>query len=76
MDQVPEDPRVTFIVSANNGPRLPKTIPARRGFERAWSRMTEDLMAYGTPPAKIPLLTDDYAPVERLIAGLLLGEDG
>ncbi|WP_462328506.1 fused MFS/spermidine synthase [Thiohalocapsa halophila] len=76
MDQAPEDPRVTFIVSANNGPRLPRTVPARRGFERAWSRMTEDLMAYGTPPAEIPLLTDDYAPVERLIAGLLLGEDG
>ncbi|WP_295884426.1 fused MFS/spermidine synthase [uncultured Thiohalocapsa sp.] len=76
MDQVPEDPRVTFIVSAGNGPRLPKTVPARRGFQRAWSRMTEDIMAYGTPPADLPLLTDDYAPVERLIAGLLLGEDG
>jgi hypothetical protein len=38
--------------------------------------MTEDIMAYGTPPAEIPILTDDYAPVERLIAGLLLGKDG
>ena len=31
-------------------------------------------MAYGTPPARIPLLTDDYAPVEQLIADLLLGD--
>ncbi|WP_296897121.1 fused MFS/spermidine synthase [Thiohalocapsa sp.] len=76
MDQVPKDPRVTFILSASNGPRLAKTVPARRGFQRAWSRMTEDITAYGTPPEEIPLLTDDYAPVERLIAGLLLGEDG
>jgi hypothetical protein len=76
MDRVPEAERVTFIVSATNGPRLPKTVLARRGFRRAWSRMTEDIMAFGTPPAEIPILTDDHAPVERLIAGLLLGADG
>jgi predicted membrane-bound spermidine synthase len=76
MDRVPDAPRVTFIISATNGPRLPETVLARRGFRRAWSRMTEDIMGFGTPPAEIPLLTDDYAPVERLIAGLLLGKDG
>jgi predicted membrane-bound spermidine synthase len=76
MDHVPEAPRFTFIVTAGNGPRLPKTVLARRGFERAWSRMTEDLMAFGTPPEALPLLTDDYAPVERLIAGLLIGREG
>jgi len=76
MDRVPESERVTFIVSASNGPRLPKTVIARRGFERAWSRMTEAIMAFGTPPQDVPLLTDDYAPVERLISGLLLGKDG
>jgi len=75
MDRVPEAERVTFIISASNGARLPKTVPARRGFRRAWSRMTEDIMAFGTPPAELPVLTDDYAPVERLIAGLLLGKD-
>ncbi|WP_156427555.1 fused MFS/spermidine synthase [Thiohalocapsa sp. ML1] len=76
MDRVPDAPRVTFIISATNGPRLPETVPARRGFRRAWSRMTEDILDFGTPPTEIPLLTDDYAPVERLIAGLLLGKDG
>jgi len=76
MDRVPEAERVTFIISASNGPRLPKTVLARHGFRRAWSRMTEDIMAFGTPPTEIPVLTDDYAPVERLIAGLLLGKDG
>jgi hypothetical protein len=43
-------------------------VTARRGFERAWSRMTEDIMAFGTRPDQLPVLTDDYAPVERLIA--------
>jgi len=74
MDQVPEAERVTFIVTATNGQRLPKTVNARFGFERAWSRMTEDLLAFGTNPDALPVLTDDYAPVERLIANLLIGE--
>ncbi|MGD8206647.1 MAG: fused MFS/spermidine synthase [Thiohalocapsa sp.] len=75
MDRVPEAERVTFIVSASNGPRLPKTIRARSGFERSWSRMTDDLMAFGTSPEELPILSDDYAPVERLIAELLTGDD-
>jgi hypothetical protein len=76
MDHVPDTPRFTFILTASNGPRLPKTVTARRGYERAWSRMTEDIMAFGTPPSALPVLTDDYAPVEGLIAGLLVGKDG
>jgi len=74
MDRVPNARRVTFIVTASNAERLPKTVTARLGFERAWSRMTEDLLAFGTGPEQLPVLTDDYAPVERLIAKLLLGD--
>jgi len=74
MDGVPKAERVTFIISASNGTRLPKTVTARNGFERTWARMTEDLMAFGTPPDQLAGLTDDYAPVERLIAKLLVGE--
>jgi hypothetical protein len=75
MDRVPDAERVTFIVTASNAERLPKTVTARLGFERGWSRMTEDLLAFGTNPDQLPLLTDDYAPVERLIAKLLLGDN-
>jgi predicted membrane-bound spermidine synthase len=75
MDQIPEAERVTFIVTATNAKRLPKTVAARNGFERSWSRMTEDLMGFGTSPDALPLLTDDYAPVERLIKGLLVGKN-
>jgi len=74
MEGPPNAARVTFVVTASNSKRLPKTVIARTGLPRAWHRMTEDVMAYGTPPARIPLLTDDYAPVERLIADLLLGD--
>lgn len=74
MQGVPENPRVTFVVTATNAERLPKTVQSRTGPTRSWSRMTEDILAFGTPPEDLPVLTDDYAPVERLIADLLIGE--
>ena len=74
MQGVPENPRVTFVVTATNAERLPKTVQSRTGPARRWSRMTEDILAFGTPPEALPLLTDDYAPVERLIADLLIGD--
>ncbi len=76
MEGMPEHPRVTFVLTASDAPRLPETVAARQGFERAWHRVTEKLMEIGTPPDALPVLTDDYAPVERLIAGLLVGRDG
>ena len=74
MERVPEDPRVTFVVTATNAERLPKTVSARTGPPRTWSRMTEDILVFGTPVDALPVLTDDYAPVERLIADLLIGD--
>ena len=76
MEGVPRDPRVTFVLTATNRERLPKTVTARTGPPRSWTRMTEDILAYGSDPSDLPVLTDDYAPVERLIADLLIGEDG
>jgi len=74
MDGPPQAARVTFVVTASDGRRLPKTVTARSGPPRVWARMTEDLMAFGTAPDQLPLLTDDFAPTERLIADLLLGD--
>jgi predicted membrane-bound spermidine synthase len=76
MEGMPEHPRVTFVLTASDGPRLPETVTARAGFERAWHRVTGKLMEIGTPPDGLPVLTDDYAPVERLIAQMLIGPDG
>ena len=75
MQGVPENPRVTFVVTATNAERLPKTVQARTGPARNWSRMTEDILAFGTAAEELPVLTDDYAPVERLIAELLIGDN-
>lgn len=42
---------------------------------RRWAGMTEDILAFGTAAEELPVLTDDYAPVERLIAELLIGDN-
>ncbi|MCF7991212.1 MAG: fused MFS/spermidine synthase [Thiohalocapsa sp.] len=74
MEGPPEAARVTFIVTASDARQLPKTVAARGSFPRSWTRMTEDLMAFGRSPRTLPLLTDNYAPVERLISDLLIGD--
>ncbi len=74
MEGVPGDAQVTFVLSATDGERPAGIVEARFGFERTWFRVTEKLMVLGKPLDELPVLTDDYAPVERLIAGLLLGK--
>jgi len=76
MEGMPEASRVTYVLTATDGQQLPARVTARWGFERSWLRVSEEVMRVGTPLSQIPLLTDDFAPVERLIAGLLIGKDG
>ncbi len=76
MEGAPEHERVTFVVSATNGAALPERIDAASGLPRTWYRATEAVMGFGTPAAALPVLTDDFAPVEGLIAELLIGADG
>ncbi len=54
----------------------PRQLEARRGLPRQWLRVTEPLLATGTPLAELPLLTDDFVPVDRLVASLFLTELG
>jgi MFS family permease len=63
--------RVTYVVSATDSFDAPTEVRSQRGFERHWQRMTNTLLARGTPMESIPMLTDDYVPVERLVGRLL-----
>jgi spermidine synthase len=76
MEGMPDASRVTYVLTASNAMRLPAAVRARWGLQRRWLRVTERLTAIGTPPDRLPVLTDDFAPVERLIGPLLTGEDG
>jgi len=69
--------RVTYVLSARNaGPAMPDEWRARRGMPREWYRVTEPLLANGTAMTDIPVISDDLAPVERLMAGLFLSDLG
>ena len=67
--------RTTYVISANNSRSLPDTIFAQRGFERRWLRINEPLSQTGISTEYLPVLTDDYVPVELLLAGLLFSDE-
>jgi len=72
LDAIPENPsRITYVVSAGDR-RFPDLISASHGLPRQWLDVTEPVLAAGTPSVGLPLLTDDHAPVERLMADLFL----
>jgi len=68
--------RATYVISATEGPEPPLRLESAQGFARAWLRVTEPLMNTGTPLTALPVLRDDYVPVERLVSRLLLGISG
>lgn len=77
LDVIPDDvERVTYVISANQGDKQPEIIKSQRGFERVWYNITEPLIESGTNFDELPLLTDDFAPVERLVSSLLLSTLG
>jgi predicted membrane-bound spermidine synthase len=77
LDTLPDkDTRMTYVISASNKKPLPDMLRARRGFDRQWFRINTPLFAIGTPLDQLPLLTDDFVPVERMISDLLLTPEG
>lgn len=71
-----ETERMTYVVSASDTWSPPSAIEARRGFPRRWTNATADLTGRGTPVAALPVLRDDFVPVERLMSGLLISSAG
>ena len=63
--------RQTYVVTASNSRDFPSLIHSSHGFEREWIKVTGPILQNGTPLDALPLLTDNYAPVERLIADLV-----
>ncbi len=77
LETPPTEPtRLAYVVSAYDGARLAPSLQAQHGPERTWYRVTDVLAGTGTPLESLPELTDNFAPVERLIAKLLLTRAG
>lgn len=77
LDSIPGEPtRMTYVVTATDRPLGRDMVESADPFQRRWFRVTEPLVASGTPMVSLPILTDDYVPVERLISSVLLTEIG
>ena len=78
IDRLPDsENRVTYVISARDrGDPFPDQVVASHGLNRNWYRITEPVLESGHPVNDIPFLTDDFSPVERLMAELFLGHQG
>ena len=64
--------RMTFIVVAAKTPIDDDMLIAERGFERSWWRWPSNRLEKVFASDRIPVLTDDLAPVDKLMRGTLL----
>ena len=77
LDRIPDQPqRMTYVISASERRIEGDLLEARQGFRRRWLRINEPLLRSGTPLAELPVFSDDFVPVERMIANLLLTTEG
>ncbi|GAA0578925.1 hypothetical protein GCM10009416_16740 [Craurococcus roseus] len=68
--------RVTYLLLASDTPTPSDRITARRGPGRRWARLPPGFVAARIAAAGVPVLTDDFAPVERLMSHLILSAEG
>jgi len=73
--QMGQSGRVTFVVVASTSPGAEPVLVATRGLERTWVRWPDADLRRRALAGDVPVLTDDYAPVDRLMSGLLTAPD-
>jgi len=66
--------RTTYVISASNGRSMPDVVYSSNGFDRRWLKINKPLVMAGTSMDELPILTDDFVPVERLLANLLFSK--
>ncbi len=70
-DEMSETGRVTYVVLASQTPTPASRIKSSRGMTRTWFRWPAARLRDLIAAAEVPELTDDFAPVDRLMAGLV-----
>ncbi len=68
--------RMTYVISASDRPIARDMLESSEGLQRRWYRINTPLLNSGTRLAELPLFSDDYVPVERMISSLLLTHEG
>lgn len=62
--------RMTYVLSATHRD-FPDSIDSQHGFERRWQKVTDNIIHADTPLEALPLLTDNFVPVDRLVSRLI-----
>lgn len=76
--ELPDKPqRMTYVLAASDRKTMnAEFFMARKGLRRNWYKVNVPLLSAGTSLDELPVFTDDYVPVERMISGLLLTKEG
>lgn len=72
-DWVNSTKRLTFVLLAGDRATATDDLAAQRGFSRRWARWPQDRLHAGLRQTGAPILDDNYAPVDRLLAHIVLG---
>ena len=64
--------RVTYVVMAKNSSFNLEKIHSTRGPDRVWAKWIPENLAKHLKRKDLIILSDDFAPVDRLMAGILL----
>lgn len=65
-------PRMTYVLEAGDALAAGGELAASRGYPRRWRDVTASVLEHGTPLAQLPLLTDDFVPLDRLVRATVL----
>jgi spermidine synthase len=72
LQTLPEEPaRLTYVLIAGKNLQKHDIIKAEMSA-RSWMNVTSVILDNDTPVAVLPVLTDDFSPVDRLISDLLM----
>lgn len=67
--------RVSYLLLGSATPTPVRRLGSRRGPSREWALLPPEFVAGRVAAAGVPLLTDDFAPVDRLLSHLLLARE-
>jgi spermidine synthase len=63
--------RINYVVIASGAPTPGDLFHSRRGIRRSWLRLSVAQLAERADPVGATILTDDFAPVDRLLSHII-----